>query len=339
MRASGLFRISPSALVAMDPDGRITSLNAAAEQLLSTTAEDALGRTYPDVFGPSLGDRMVGLVMRVGRSRGSNEPQTVRATLPDGRRATLRATAGPLLDEHGTLIGFVLVADDQTETEDAKRAAAESAQGQQRLKSALSRYVGEGVAAAVEARPSFVDVGGVRQAVSVLHGDVRGYTTAAEALEPERVLELLLRYHGQAVAALQAEGATIDRFIGDAVLALWNAPLPQEAHVRRCIRGALALQRAVREVGSELTYGVGLHTGDAVVGNLGSGQYMNYTAVGDTVNVAARLQSAATSGTIVCSAAVLRAAGPGLRVRPLGDLTVKGRTSAVEAYVVEGLDE
>jgi PAS domain S-box-containing protein len=323
----------------MDPEGRVTSLNAAAEELLGTTSENAIGRTYPDVFGPSLADRMVGLVMRVGRPGVTSSPQTVRATLPDGRRAKLRATAGPLLDDRGGMVGLVFVADDETEAEDARSAAKAHGEAEQRLRATLARYLGDGVAAAVDSRPSFVGVGGVRQQVSVMHGDVRGYTTVAEVLEPERVLELLMRYHGEAVAALQAEGATIDRFIGDAILALWNAPAAQPDHTRQAFRGALALQRAVKAVGSELTYGVGIHTGEAVVGNLGSDRYMNYTAIGDTVNVAARLQSAAASGAVVCSGAALRAAGPGVRATPLGELMVKGRKSPVEAFAVEGIDE
>src|SRR5438552_16467532 len=119
VRATALFRLSPSAVVAMDPDGRVTSLNAAAEELLGTTHEDAIGKTYPDVFGPSLADRMVGLAMRVGRPGAASSPQTVRATLPGGRRAALRATAGPLLDDKGGMVGLVFVADDETAAEDA----------------------------------------------------------------------------------------------------------------------------------------------------------------------------------------------------------------------------
>ena len=152
--------------------------------------------------------------------------------------------------------------------------------------------------------------------MSVLHADVRGYSTVAEQLEPERVMGLLLKYHGAAVEALRSEGATVDRFIGDAVLALWNAPSTQAEHARLAVRGGLALLAAAASVGSELRYGVGVHTGPAVVGNLGSDQLMNYTAVGDTVNVAARLQSGAGAGDLVCSAATLAAAGARYPTRP-----------------------
>jgi class 3 adenylate cyclase len=131
----------------------------------------------------------------------------------------------------------------------------------------------------------------------------------------------------------------LDRFIGDAVLALWNAPRAQDQHVRMAVRGALAMRDATLAAGDDLGYGIGVHTGEAVVGNIGSEQYMNYTAIGDTVNVAARLQAAAAAGEVVCSAAALDAAGPGVRAVPLGPLTVKGRKHPVDTFRVEGLDE
>jgi PAS domain S-box-containing protein len=307
-------RMSPSAIVAMDADGRVTDMNAAAEALLGVALEQARARPYTEVFGPSLADRLVPLAMRAAK-RG-REPQTVEATLPGGRRATLRANAGPLLDQSGALVGMVFAAED---------------------KSALRRYVGADLAAAVDARPSLLDLGGRRQVVSVLHADVRGYSTLAERMEPEEVMRLLLSYHGAATAALRSSGGTVDRFIGDAVLALWNAPAAQEEHALMAVRGGLAMLAAAERTGATLRYGVGVHTGTAVVGNLGSESLATYTAIGDTVNVAARLQGGAAAGELVCSAATAEAIGPRLRATSLGAILVKGRSAQVEAYRVEGL--
>lgn len=331
-------RFSPSAMVAMDDEGRIVAMNAAAETLLGTTLAATAGRTYTDVFGPSLADRLMPLFLRASRAGGARVPQPVEATLPSGRRAVLHANAGPLLDADGTLAGIIFAADDRSDAVTAAREAEELASKERHLRDALNRYVGPDLASAIDARPSFLDLGGRRQIVSVLHADVRGYSTIAEKLEPEEVMRLLLRYHGAAVAALRAVGATLDRFIGDAVLALWNAPSMQEDHARLAIRGGLALLAAAADTGTELRYGVGVHTGPAIVGNLGSDQLMNYTAIGDTVNVAARLQSGAGPGELVCSTTTLAAAGPGVRAMPLGALAVKGRASTVEAHRVTGLD-
>ena len=260
------------------------------------------------------------------RTGSAREPQLVEATLPGGRRATLRANAGPLVDADGKFVGIIFAADDRSEAVNATRSAEEHAGKERHLRDALNRYVGPELASAIDARPSFLDIGGRRQIVSVLHADVRGYSTVAEQLEPERVMGLLLKYHGAAVEALRSEGATVDRFIGDAVLALWNAPSTQAEHARLAVRGGLALLAAAASVGSELRYGVGVHTGPAVVGNLGSDQLMNYTAVGDTVNIAARLQSGAAAGDLVCSAATLAAAGAGIHRPRSVALAVKGRS-------------
>jgi class 3 adenylate cyclase len=299
--------------------------------MLATAEATAIGSPYTQVFGRSLSDRMVGLLMKAGRSQ-PGTPHELEATLPSGRRARLRASAGPLLDAAGKLVGMMFVAEDRSPEGSAT-------ERERRLRDALRRYVGEQVAADVDSSPSFASVGGTRQVVSILHADVRGYTTLAEELAPERVHELLLKFHGSAVAAIQAHGGSLDRYIGDAILALWNAPGWQEGHARLALEGALAMRDATLAAGDEMRYGIGVNTGEAVVGNLGSEQYMHYTAIGDAVNLAARLQSAAAGGTVICSAATLAAAGDGVRARSLGALTVKGRKGSVEAYEVDGLAE
>lgn len=332
-----LLHATPSAVVAMDTDGRITMLNAAAERLFGCSADEAAGKLYPQVFGPSLGNRMVNLFLRAMRTGDPSAAHTLSVTLPSGRRATLRANAGPLHDGNGSLIGIFFVAEEQAppagpESRDA------SAMREQQMRQALQRYVGNTLATHIADHPSFVGVGGVRQTISVLHADVRGYTTLAEAMEPEEVSSLLIRYHSAGVAALERARATLDRYIGDAILALWNAPTLQEGHARMALAGALTVRAATQALGRDLEYGIGVHTGQAIVGNLGSDKYLHYTAIGDTVNVAARLQSAAPAGGIICSAVTLDAAGPGVRATPLGALTVKGRKGVVEAYAVEGLE-
>ena len=324
-----LLQFNPSSVVILDNDGRVRSLNRNAERLLSTTEGDAVGKVYTQVFGDSLSSRVFSLVLKSAKG----DVRTIEATLPGGRRAKLRATAGPLKDARGNIDGIVFVADEDTSSPKLEQLAEQ----QERYRDALRRYLGDNVAEMVDARPSFVDVGGQTQVVSVLHADVRGYTTMAEQLPPDKVVSLLLRYHGAAAKAIRGSGGTIDRFAGDAILALWNAPQQQADHVRRAIAGALAMRDAAQQTGTDLGYGVGVHTGEAMVGNLGSDEYQNFTAIGDTVNVAARLQGQAKAGEVICSAAVLAAAGDGVRVTPLGALELKGRKTPVEAYRVDAL--
>lgn len=332
-----LISLMPYAVVALDTAGKVTAFNRGAEQLFTVGREDALGKPYTAVFGPSLSDRVVKLLLYAGGQERAAEAQRLTATLPSGEVASLRASAGPVRNPDGQLVGVLFVAhreanspprDTPPEPESERARTA-------RLRAALERYAGPHVAASVDERPSFVQVGGVRQVVTAVHADVRGYTTMAEVLEPEVVAQLLRRYHSAGVEALVAQGGTFDHFIGDSVLALWNAPRPQEDHAQRAVAGAIAFQQAVQQVGSELHYGIGVHTGEAVVGNLGSEQYMSYTAIGDSINIAARLQAAAGPGEVLCSRVTLDALTVAPRVTPLGDITVKGRVQAVEAYRVE----
>jgi class 3 adenylate cyclase len=315
----------------MDPQGRVMEMDPGAEALLGTSSRDAQGKSYEAVFGRSLAGRMVPLLMRVARADPEHRVQDVEATLPSGRRVSLRAALGPILDDAGALVGILFAANAPS---DVSASDAVPITREQRYREAVRRYVGEHIASVLDERPSLIGVGGRRQVVTVMHIDARGYTSVAEQLDPESTADMLLRYHGAAVEALLAEGATFDRFIGDAVLAIWNAPRPRQDHARTALRSGLAVIAATERIGTEIGYGIGVNTGEAVVGNLGSETYMNYTAIGDTVNVAARLQSLATAGQLVCSRATLDVAGDGVDAEPLGEKTVKGRRGAIETFRV-----
>ena len=131
--------LSPSAVVAMDDEGRIVAMNAPAETLLGAGIAETVGRPYTDVFGPSLADRLVPLFLRVSRAGGAREPQLVEATLPGGRRATLRANAGPLLDADGKFVGIIFAADDRSDAVSATRSAEAHAGKERHLRDALNR--------------------------------------------------------------------------------------------------------------------------------------------------------------------------------------------------------
>lgn len=327
----------PSALLALDQEGRVTALNLPAERLLGVTEDEALGRGYPDVLGASLANRLLALFRLVVREGDAAEPQQIEAALPDGRRATLLANLGPVREAGGAIRGFLVALEDRSLEAEERAERDREVANAERWHRALVRYLGQVVSSELDARPSFIGLGGTRQSITVLHADVRGYTTYAEAHPPEMVMERLLAYHGVAVTALESSDATVDRYVGDAVLAIWNAPHPQPRHAALALKGALSLIQEAQAVGDELSYGVGVHTGDAVVGNLGTDRFMHYTAIGDTVNVAARLQAEAPAGAVVCSDAVIREVGDAVEATSLGALVLKGRSQPVAAYRVLGV--
>ncbi|MFN6961177.1 MAG: CHASE2 domain-containing protein [Rhodocyclaceae bacterium] len=223
------------------------------------------------------------------------------------------------------------------------------------LAALFGRYVSPSVMQALLAHPDMPGLGGRRREVTVLFSDIRDFTTLSERLQPEEVVELLNEYFERACTALLAEEATIDKFIGDAVMAEFGAPLDQPDHAERAVRAALQLHATAREfagwvkarfAGRDLpafAIGIGIHSGPAVIGNIGSRQRMEYTAVGDTVNTASRLEGA-TKGVgcpILVSAATLAAIERpeqfhfGRRHR----LSVKGKQGEVEVVELWPLEQ
>ncbi len=201
-------------------------------------------------------------------------------------------------------------------------------------------YVSPDVATSLIADPSQTRLGGEVAEVSVLMADLHGFTPFAERSRPNDVVAMLNTYYSVVVPVILEHGGTVVQFVGDAVMALFNAPARQPDHPLRAARAALALQEAVEREreGRPLwpRFRVGVNTGPALVGNIGSAEFRNFTAIGDTTNLAARLESAAEPGQVVISAATHSAIGDA-SVEPLGPLTVKGKQLPVEAFVLRGL--
>lgn len=208
------------------------------------------------------------------------------------------------------------------------------------LESLFRAYLSPDVASALLADPSQAGLGGSVVEVTALFADLRGFSTFSEAVEPEEIVSMLNRYHGVAVPCVLDNGGTVVQFVGDALLAVWGAPARQDYQATMAVRAALAMQQAVDEIAAEHTdwprFRVGANTGPALVGNIGSEALRGFNAMGDAVNVAARLQEFAAPGQVVIGEATRRAIPGDLPVESLGDLRVKGRGQPVRAYVVRG---
>jgi class 3 adenylate cyclase len=204
------------------------------------------------------------------------------------------------------------------------------------------RYLSPEVADALLADPRRVDLGGATVEVTVLFGDLRAFTTFAERSEPEDVVRLLNTYFAAIVPLILGEGGTVIQFQGDAFMAIFNAPVRQPDHPMRAGRAALAIQRRVDELGAGRDewprFRLGIATGPALVGNVGSEEVRSFTAIGDTVNLAARLQTLAEVGTIVVSGATAERL-EGAVLEPKGELAIKGKTAPVRAFELVGLPQ
>jgi adenylate cyclase len=181
-----------------------------------------------------------------------------------------------------------------------------------------------------------VKLGGERQEITILFADIRGYTAFSEKVEPEKVVEMLNHYLSIAGDIIIGWEGTLDKFFGDGLMAIYNAPIKQADHVHRAAESALAIIQAAHEVnqiyGYELAYSIGVHVGEAVVGYIGTSYAVNYTAIGDTVNLAKRLQESAAPGQILIDESVVKRLGAQILTKPLGAISFKGRSQAAQAY-------
>lgn len=228
--------------------------------------------------------------------------------------------------------------------------AVENARAHQRLareevaRANYERFLPPYVVRQILEHPESFKLGGVNQTITVLFADIRGFTRLSEHTAPEKVVQLLNRYFTAMSDIIFAHGGTLDKYLGDGLMALFGAPTATPEDACNAVAAAVAMQRQMRIINEELegielaqiSIGIGLHTGEAVVGYIGSERRSEYTAIGDTVNLAQRLESNAEGGQILLSeATAIAAADFGCPLHPRPALTVRNRVQPVPLYEVD----
>ncbi len=215
-----------------------------------------------------------------------------------------------------------------------------------RVTNVFGRYVAPQVVNQIlSAGEEGLRLGGARREISVLFVDIRGFTPLAEKAQPEEVVAILNEYLDLCAQAIFKYEGTLDKFIGDAAMAIFNAPLDVKDHAFRAVQAAWAIKEGSKDLedkllaqyGRSISFGIGINTGYAVVGNIGSETRMDYTAIGDTVNIGARLESNAKPGQILLSQATYDLVKEKVMVTELGKIKVKGKEQGIFAYQLEGL--
>lgn len=213
------------------------------------------------------------------------------------------------------------------------------------IKSAFSQYLSPVVIDQLIANPDLLRLGGERREISVFFSDIQGFTSISEQMQPEKLIEVLNKYLSEMTNIILESGGTIDKYEGDAIIAFWNAPLTEEDHAKRALLAAMKCQKRLSELreefkklcGKDLYHRIGLNTGAAVVGNMGSETRFDYTMLGDNVNLASRLEGINKQfGTYtMCSEATKKAAeqfGADVKWRKLAYVAVVGKKEAVVVY-------
>ncbi len=348
-----VFASIASGVITTDPDGRVTTLNLAAERMLGRAPDAVIGGALVEALAgadgqaedPQADDVLASALRRAVSERAATLGYELTRELAGRGEVSLRLNVTPLRgdaaqgEEMGAEPpGAALTLEDLTELRRSQRQARE-------IQQIFGRYVHPAVVRQLLADPSAAHLGGETREISVVFADIRNFSQIAAQLAPGAVVSMLNHYLDLLTRAVWDEEGTLTMYIGDALMAIFNAPLLQPDHAIRAVRAAWAMRQALEEAGERTgqpqmraQYGIGVHTGPALVGNIGApGRMQNYTAIGDTVNVASRLQTSASANQILVSAETCAACGDLALMRPLEPLVVKGRAQPLAVFQLNGL--
>ncbi len=315
-----------SGLLVADKDThRILKVNHAMARLSGLPATAVIGKTVEEVFAGWSGLPLSEFAEEVER-HGSITLRKHRLRTVSGREHYRSIHGEVFYNQRGENRGVLVLVDDISETEI--------------LRDTLSRYLSQHVMEQVLSDADLRSLRSGRRDVTVLFADIRDFTAFAEQHPPEQVVDVLNAYFDVMVHVLFAYQGTLDKFLGDGVLALFGAPLVQADHPQRAVQAALDMQRAAASLNATrqrrgqptLHIGIGINSGEAIVGNIGSEKRMEYTVIGDMVNVAQRLQALARGGEILIGASTLPHVQPLVTVYDTVETHVKGRRQPVRAH-------
>lgn len=312
----------------------ITTFNRPAETTFGVAAHDFIGREsrtmglivpdFPELFETYFASGAIQLRAEVEGRR------------PDGTALTLAMQLAPLENPDGRGIAMVVVdLTKQRRLEAAHEAEVEKAR---RVQETFSRYLAPHVVASLMHDPGSIKLGGERRRATMLFADVRGFTRLASCLSADRVVEILNAYFDDAVRVVFACDGLLDKFYGDGLMAVFGPPAVRDDDATRAVAAAIGLHEVVKTIGPRINYplqiSVGLATGDVVAGHFGSATRMDYTVIGDAVNLANGLQAAAPAGAIYCDEETIARAGPIARPLQRVAAKVKGRDDPVTAFAI-----
>jgi PAS domain S-box-containing protein len=323
-----VFASIASGVITADMQDIITLCNRAAEEILTIPAEDLMGKSVSSMI-PGLSEVLQEQLDRVKRDEGRVIGLELKPDLEGRGPVDLSISISPLKSANEDTHGVAIVLADLTEKK--------KLEAQRRL---FKRMVSPRVIDQLD--PNALELGGTRREITTLFADIRGFTRLGEMTDPELLVNVLNAYLAAAVKAVMYEEGTIDKFLGDAVMAWFNAPVDQQDHPDRAVRAALAMQERVKRVQAaqpddfRLSFGVGIHLGDALLGLVGTELRLEYTAIGDSVNTAKRLQEHAAAGQIMVSAATVKRLIGDYRLEQLPPIAVHGKQEPIEVFELVG---
>jgi PAS domain S-box-containing protein len=324
-----VFASMASGVITSDIEDRIVLTNKATEKILGRPVDEIVGHRLSEILAPIalLLDPHIETVRKTDQQMVGIE---ITPILPHRGPVSLSLNLAPLKDAAHVTQGVAIVVDDLT---DKRRLEA-----QRRL---FERMVSPKVIDQLD--PDQLQLGGRRTPITSLFADVRGFTSYSERHSPEQLVFVLNRYLARAAEAVLAEDGTIDKFLGDAIMAWFNAPIPQPDHSLRAVRAAIGIRESLKRLHNQLpadahlNFGIGIHFGEAVLGLVGTESRLDYTAIGDSVNTAKRIQENAMGGQILISDEVYKTVADVVEVKEVEPVIAKGKSQPLIVYEVVGM--
>ncbi|MBI1794770.1 MAG: GAF domain-containing protein [Chloroflexi bacterium] len=324
-----VFSSIASGVITADIGNQITLANRAAQSIL--------GRASTEIVGHQLDEALASvskeLQPHLAEVRQTDKPIVdleISHKSSNGGSVDWRFNLSPLKDAGQKTQGLAIVLDDMTERK--------KLEAQRRL---LERMVSPAMLDQID--PNSLQIGGKKADITILFADIRGFTSYSERQSPEKLVAVLNRYLAAAAEAVLEHEGTVDKFLGDAIMAWYNAPIIQPDHTLRAVKTALSIRNAIAKLHAELhqeahlDFGVGIHYGEAVLGWIGTEKRLEFTAIGDSINSTKRIQENASKNQILISNEAYARVEKWVDAKPYAPLVVKGKSQPIDVLEVTGL--
>ncbi len=340
-----IFASMTNLLITTDDKGRLAYFNPRAAEGFGLT-EDHKNRKLSRIFTKPLGKKTLDLIEKA-RTQGKEMAGIEGIYKPEdgSQEMDYALNIAPLLGKRGRREGTTLLFTDQTRQRQLQQQMDSAVEDRRVIKNMFSRYLSKEVVHSLMESPEQVKPGGDEKQATVFFADIRGYTSFSEGKDPKYIIEILNEYFSEAVELVVKYGGYIDKFIGDCIMAAWGVPIVNEQEdAIQAVSCAVEIQEKMASAGrhfftgdaKDLRVGIGMHTGPLVAGNLGSSRRMDYSVIGDTVNVAARLEGVAGPDEIIITEHTRHYLKDQFDLEERSSVTVKGKKKPIPIYNVKG---
>ena len=315
-----------TSVITLDPLGEIDSINQAGMNILKMNSDEIIGNHYMYLFEKDM--EIIGLI-QMTEMENKIHSEINMSFLTVSKEAVVNVSVAPRIDPSGSVRGLVIAIEDITDVS--------------KVKNTFKRYVSKQVVDELLNDDAKLNLGGEEREVTILFSDIRGFTSMSENMSPENVVSTLNEYFSDMIDIVFKYNGTLDKIIGDELMIVYGAPISAEDDTQRAVTTAVEMQKQIiclnkkrkKRKDIPISAGIGINRGIVVSGNIGSRDMMDYTVIGDTVNLGARLCSAAGPGEILVSSAVWKETQKHCSYKELEPIKVKGKKNKVGVYRIE----